>query len=985
MLFYMCDCNCKDQLRNKCCCKKCDLNKKSECCCVCVTLSDVARWNAAAKAIADLDPQQIDLNDYVKKEDLDSLVQEYLDQQAYLKSIPECYETEQEVLALLNSDDGYVKKAESYTKIDINNLLQGYATISALSNYATIQALQNVGNTSVTGVSFDDSTSNLIITKGNGSSSSIHLVTDGNGQGAVIANESMELSVYCNTLSTETPDTPINGGYDFQNYIKILPIDPNTPPQYTWSFSTNGMTIDDTHTVWISKRRFNSKTQSEATWSTPIKYSAGNITTNNTYQTVTYDNSAVIVVYHKGTIQRVPEYDSQNVEVNHHYRSIAPAKPVGGVYDFTTRTLTTFPHTQGNVSDLWQDYTTSEQWTDPDSSQEDPTVIEYTWYFSLGQVQYNNGTTTITWSDPAVYGGDYCMAAYNMRFVAVDYSVLADNITLTTNELTTVAQHVTLSSQQLEVIAQNVTLTASQLAIIADQVVVDANITHFRGDVQATEFTVVKDNTYYTGTTGNVTKNIDIDQTLFSIAQNTARVYDPTSPATDVVLNIWNPGQLVGHATGTEEDGGGSKGTLSGNVIEYTVNPKKLAQSVTGTYSWAYHYIIDDEDSQNIDFDMRSSFCTTPKSTADSVITLPDPKTYVGCTINGSFETVVYPNMLEYGTKSGHGSTNNTAYGPSARSIMQKGIWYTDSSRSSTLIDFNNVHPLWYCVEEIGNTLTDYTQPELHTVHGSNPYNDLEDVPALRDIMEGEVPRITITDSSDYPFVRLNAVSDDSALLLGSYERTNSVVSLDTNFYKDLYYAYDNVFSLNNIHQPLLQYVFEDNVPTSNGSYDYDLIKELYEFGNQQVTKYTKIYIVPSVVGLKKILESKPLSFVATAKRVNTDHLTQAYTTTEKSCKFYYWDIVTTDFTIVAVYDNEVSIPGFTTHYPFEITSEQDISASHVQQSNLAWDYIISSPTKLASLLVEAQDSCALIKNYIPTLWALVENGVTAYTQNINV
>jgi hypothetical protein len=80
MLFYMCDCNCKDQLRNKCCCEKCDLNKKSECCCVCVTLSDVARWNAAAKAIADLDPQHIDLNDYVKKEDLDTLVQEYLDQ-----------------------------------------------------------------------------------------------------------------------------------------------------------------------------------------------------------------------------------------------------------------------------------------------------------------------------------------------------------------------------------------------------------------------------------------------------------------------------------------------------------------------------------------------------------------------------------------------------------------------------------------------------------------------------------------------------------------------------------------------------------------------------------------------------------------------------------------------------------------------------------------------------------------------------------------
>lgn len=224
--------------------------------------------------------------------------------------------------------------------------------------------------------------------------------------------------------------------------------------------------------------------------------------------------------------------------------------------------------------------------------------------------------------------------------------------------------------------------------------------------------------------------------------------------------------------------------------------------------------------------------------------------------------------------------------------------------------------------------------------------------------MGGEVPRITITDSSEYPFVRLNTVDDNNALLLGSYERTNSVVSLDTDFYKDLYYVYENVFSQKNIYEPLLQYVFEDNVTTSNASYDYDVIKELYSFSSGQVTKYTKIYIVPSVVGLKKILESKPLSFVATAKMVNTDRLTQTYTSAEKSCKFYYWDIVTTDFTIVAVYDTEVSIPGYntsTTHYPFDnIGSEQDISASRVQQSNRAWDYIISSPTKFASLLVEA-------------------------------
>lgn len=962
-MFTMRDCNCKDQLRNNCCCRPEGKSNKQ---CVCVTESDVLRWNAAAVAIAEIKDIVIDLDDYITRDEAQTIVEEYVDSQGFLKSIPEYYETEEEVLLLLKD---YAKSSDIIKEDRIAQILTDYATLAYVTRFALNTDVQTITNPLVATISFDTNSSTLTVTKRDGTTQDIYLQTASNGQGIPAGNQTMELIVYCNTLDTQTPATPVGGNYDFQNNIITLPTDPDNT--YTWSTSTNGMTVDDTHRIWVSRRRFNTTATSDVNWSNPVVYSSGKTINTNITNNYVYDIAAIVTQYHKGQIERVAELDNNNVETGHYYRTIPPAKPVGGSYDVQTRTLTQHPHAPSDPTDLWQDAVTSQQWTDP----EDPeTTIEYTWFFTIGKVVDNNGTVTIEWQDPAVYGADYCLTAYNMRFIAVNYEVLADSIDITSE---------TFQAN----IADRLSVDADFVDVVAQEIHIDSAITKFRGSVSATEFAVVKDNAYYTGTTGNVTKNTDIDQTLFSIAQNTDQAYDPTSPSTDVVLNIWNPGQLAGHSTGTEQDGGGSRGTLTGNEIEYTVNPKKLAQSVTGTYSWAYNYIIDNEDSQNIDFDMRSSFCITPKNIADSVITLPDPKTYVGCTINGSFETVVYPNMLECGTLSGHDDTNKTAYGPLARSIMQTGIWYTDSSRQTQFINFNNVHPLWCCVEEIGNILTAYSDPQLHTVHSANPYGNLANVPALRDVMGGEVPRITITDSSEYPFVRLNAVSDDSALLLGSYNRTNSVVSLDTNFYKDLYYAYDHVFR-DDVYKPLLQYVFEDNVSTSNGSYDYNVIKELYSFSSGQVTKYTKIYIVPSVVGLKKILESKPLSFVATAKRVNTDRLTRTYDTAERSCKFYYWDIVTTDFTIVAVYDSEVSIPGFdasTTTYPFDITSEQDISASYVQQSNLAWDYIISSPTKFASLLVEAEDSCASIKDSIQTLWALVKNSVTPYTQNTNV
>ena len=163
MLFYMCDCNCKDQLRNKCCCKKCDLNKKSECCCVCVTLSDVARWNAAAKAINDLIIENPDLSEYVKRDELDGIIESYLQDHIneYIPSLPEWYLTvsEFEVLAknFVKSEDVYDKnyidaEFEKYMPLDfttfvtqdqLSQTLSDFVDHTEISNYYTKTEIDN--------------------------------------------------------------------------------------------------------------------------------------------------------------------------------------------------------------------------------------------------------------------------------------------------------------------------------------------------------------------------------------------------------------------------------------------------------------------------------------------------------------------------------------------------------------------------------------------------------------------------------------------------------------------------------------------------------------------------------------------------------------------------------------------------------------------------------------------------------------------------
>ena len=163
MLFYMCDCNCKDQLRNKCCCGKCDLNKKSECCCVCVTLSDVARWNAAAKAINDLIIENPDLSEYVKRDELDGIIESYLQEHIdeYIPSLPEWYLTvsEFEVLAknFVKSEDVYDKhyidtKFEQYMPLDfttfvtqdqLSQTLSDFVDHTEIGNYYTKTEINN--------------------------------------------------------------------------------------------------------------------------------------------------------------------------------------------------------------------------------------------------------------------------------------------------------------------------------------------------------------------------------------------------------------------------------------------------------------------------------------------------------------------------------------------------------------------------------------------------------------------------------------------------------------------------------------------------------------------------------------------------------------------------------------------------------------------------------------------------------------------------
>lgn len=97
------------------------------------------------------------------------------------------------------------------------------------------------------------------------------------------------------------------------------------------------------------------------------------------------------------------------------------------------------------------------------------------------------------------------------------------------------------------------------MRIIADNVNIDSSLTTFRGEVDATKFTVFKDNAYWTkdSVSGKVLKNTDIDQKLFQIALNNdgQTTHDSESDDNDVLMLIYNPGVLTGHVQGDPTEG----------------------------------------------------------------------------------------------------------------------------------------------------------------------------------------------------------------------------------------------------------------------------------------------------------------------------------------------------------------------------------------------------------------------------------------------
>lgn len=79
-------------------------------------------------------------------------------------------------------------------------------------------------------------------------------------------------------------------------------------------------------------------------------------------------------------------------------------------------------------------------------------------------------------------------------------------------------------------------------------------------------------------------------------------MYDPTSADDDVLMLFYNPGVLTGHETGTEEGGGGSRGTLTDNVLTYTVNPKYISQNRSISYSCALNVEDNEQDPEFLEY-----------------------------------------------------------------------------------------------------------------------------------------------------------------------------------------------------------------------------------------------------------------------------------------------------------------------------------------------------------------------------------------------
>ena len=853
-----------------------------------VTLEDKQRWNNAAQKSSGKD---IDIDKYSTTEEVKRLIKDYVDNKGFITDIPEYYETEEEVLLLLDTT------LQDYTKREVlDEILIQYMPLAQFQEFEQqlYQYLQQLkedileNSKHVTQLAFNEDTRMFHLTQSDGEILSVEIPGGGGGGGDTPASYMQyNASAYVNVTNGTSVNTPIGGSYDFNTYSLIPPHDPHdTSGTITWKGSMSGMTVDENHSIYVSNRTFNSDPNAPTTtWSSPILFSGSIKTETNTetYEYYSTEVSRVFIVYHTGEVKETQDPTTGKYS----YKSTPPkevyAAPQGGQYDKSQDQLTIMPHTRGYDSDLWS-LTLPEpgEYTIPNhNDNEQQQTITKSIYFSIGQVS----ESSIEWSQPAIYGTDYVSIASNMKFIAIDYSLLAENITLT--------------SADLNVVAKNVVLNQDQLRIIADSVNIDSSFTTFRGDVNATKFTVFKDNAYWTkdSVSGKVLKNTDIDQKLFSIALNkqSNSVYDPTSADDDVLMLFYNPGVLTEHETGTEENGGGSRGTLTDNVLTYTVNPKYISQNRSISYSCALDVEDNEQDSEFLSY---FTDVTIDEYTAGSVL---HKAPYVNNSIWGSFpiaaltreqesNTIVLPDpkinngLIIKGKVNCNFKLNNT--GP----LLPQGYTGNDCSNSDEALT------------QVANQIA-----VLYNIYYEDARRNGTTQVSWETVCENGLPRITIDTNSDFRFVQINGYDDDYIQrdpTLRDY-LNRGILSLDQDFYNDFAQSVEIFFGENYFPLWATTATYDRNADRYGESQAFNswsdhmhyIGKGTGESNNQVQYPSRGIFILPSCTGLWKIANGIPLEYTATAVKESLLNVSDR-NNIPWDCNVYYWKINTEDFIV---------------------------------------------------------------------------------------
>lgn len=225
------------------------------------------------------------------------------------------------------------------------------------------------------------------------------------------------VKVYRSSLSDPKP--PTGGRYDFQTGLL-------DPPE-GWQADMEGLATP----VWLSLGTAISNMDG-IVWSTPVCVmgNPGSSQLRQCYVAIVYRNSAV-----------------------------KPPTPIGGSYDFGSRT-----------------FTPPEGW----STDGQIAVNEETWC-SI-KAFYSDGVDN-DWSEPGR------TAQANVNLTASQINTIAGKISVTANQLDYIASHMTLNAKQLETIAKTVTITSDMLNIIADRIDVSGSL-DIEGSLNASDLVI---------------------------------------------------------------------------------------------------------------------------------------------------------------------------------------------------------------------------------------------------------------------------------------------------------------------------------------------------------------------------------------------------------------------------------------------------------------------------------------------------------------